>query len=197
MRAVIATLVVLLPCTAFAAKWEMPGYVTTKTGPYRGAYADTVDFSYQAGQVVDFAKAKLCVAENVSNNAVSLQDSAGSFVGPATGTYYRDANSQTVQGGTVFKYIDDSTSTLIASGTADGGTSSLGLVHDLLKFDLKIVTAGEAVTIRFSNILRAQQNTGSLVNDGFQPVGTWKGSRFQHVYASLEGVAGKMRSCLQ
>ena len=197
MRSAIVVLIALLPCTALAAKWEVPSNVTTKSGPYRGAYADTVDFSYQAGQSVGFAKAKLCVVENVANNTVSLQDSAGSFVGPATGTYYRNSSSQTVQGGGVFKYIDDDSSTLVATGTTDGGTSALGLVRDLVKFDLKVETAGEAVTIKFSNILRAQQNTGSLANDGFQPIGTWRGSRFQGVYESLEGIAGKIRQCMQ
>lgn len=197
MRARVATLMLLLPCVAFAAKWEVPENVTTKPGPRHGSYADTVDFSYQAVQAVDFAKAKLCVAENVTNDAVSLQDAAGSFVGPATGNYYRNSNSQTVQGGAVFKYVDDATSVLIATGTADAGTSSLGLVHDLLKFDLKVGTAGNTITVRFSNILRAQQNTGSLANDGFQPIGTWKGSRFQRAYESLEGLAGKIRQCMQ
>lgn len=197
MRIIIAVSLALFAAPTLAAKYQVPANVTTRTGPYHGDYVDAVDFSSRATQPVEFAKAKLCVAENVTNSVVSLHDTSGSFVGSATGNYYQNSNSQTVQAGNVFKYIDDNAQTLIASGTTDGGATALGLTHDILKFDLKVVTSGTDVTVRFSNITRAQQNTGILANDGFQPVGTWKGSRFQKIYESLEVVAKKINACLR
>ena len=141
----------------------------------------------------------VCLSHRISdtlNSAVSLQDSSGSFVGPATGNYYRNVNSQTVQGGGVFKYIDDSTSALIATGTTDGGSTALGFTRDIVKFDLKATANGDSVTLKFGNITRAQQSTGSIANDGFNPVGMWRGAGAERIYTSLESVASKVRACL-
>ena len=140
MRILIAVSLALFAAPTLAAKYQVPDNVTTRTGPYHSDYVDAVDFSTRATQPVEFAKGKLCVAENVTNSAVSLHDTSGSFVGGATGNYYQNSNSQTVQAGSVFKYIDDNAQTLIASGTTDGGATALGLTHDILKFDLKVVT---------------------------------------------------------
>ena len=184
----------LIPSTGYCAKWQVPSNVATRDD---GKYMESVDFTYQASQPTEFAKLKMCIAENISNNAVSLQDSAGSFVGPATGTYYNNAKSQTVQGGGIFKYVDDSSSALIATGTADGGSTAFGLVRDIIKFDLKAATSSNIVTLKFSNITRAQQNTGSAANDGFNPVGMWRGAGAQRIYASVETIAGKVKACMQ
>lgn len=185
----------LLPTVVLGAANDLPSNVTTTAVSKRAVYIDTIDFSYQTLQPTEFSKLKLCVAENISNNAVSLQDSAGSFVGPATGNYYQNNRTQTVQGSGIFKYLDDNAATLIATGTADGG--KLAFTRDVLKFDLKAGVSGNDVTIKFSNITRAQQNTGSSANNGFNPVGVWKGARAKQVYGAIEAVANKVKSCAQ
>lgn len=175
----------------------MPSNVTTMPGNASGDYISSIDFSYQSSLPASFNKLKLCVAENVSNRAVQLTDSAGSFVGPATGHYYNVQHSQTVQGGDIFKYADASLSTLIANGTADGGPVALGLTRDIIKYDLKASTHGSQVGLVFTNITRAQQSTGSVANDGFSPVGTWSGAHPKQVYTALESIANGIKGCLQ
>lgn len=193
----ISTLVLLtLPAVGQCAKPVLPDNVTLRDADKRQSYLDAIDFSYQAEHDLQFAAMKLCIAENISNNPVTIMDSAGSFVGPATGTYYSNDKSQTIAGGSVFKYVDDASSALVATGTADGGPAAWGLTRDILKFDLKAAVEGPRVTLKFSNILRAQQSTGSGVNDGFGPVGTWKGAKPLQVYSSLESIATKLKACL-
>ena len=188
---------ILIPGTGYCAKWEIPSNVTVREEGKRASYMEAVDFSYQSEQPVAFARLKMCVAENVSNAAVSLQDASGSFVGSATGNYYRGSNTQTVQGGGIFKYVDDAASALIATGTADGGSTALGFTRDIVKFDLKAMADGGSVTLKFGNITRAQQNTGSAANDGFNPVGMWRGAGAERIYRSLESVAVRVKACLR
>ncbi len=187
----------LFPTTAFCAKWAVPANVAVRAEGKHASYMDSVDFSYQPTAAVAFPQLKMCIAENVSNNAVTLSDNAGAFVGPATGTYYQPSHSQTVQGGGIFKYVDDSSSTMIATGTTDGGPAALGLTRDIVKFDLKAATSDAGITLKFGNITRAQQSTGSAANDGFGPVGMWRGAGAQRIYASLEALTNKIKSCLQ
>jgi hypothetical protein len=193
----VAVIALLVPVIGYCAKWEVPTNVTVRDTDKRAAYLEAVDFSYQPTQPVAFSQLKLCIADNISNNTVTLQDSSGSFVGPATGNYYQNTQSQTIQGGGIFKYLDDATSALIATGTTDGGSTALGLTHDIVKFDLKAMTSEAGVTLKFSNVTRAQQYTGGAANDGFNPVGMWRGAGAQRIYASLESVAGRVRACLQ
>ncbi len=196
-KIVFATLMLaIFPASTFAANVEMPSNVTTVPGTGKNRHIDTIDFSFAPTQVIEFSKLKLCIAENMTNNAVTLSDSSGSFVGPATGHYYSNDRSQTVQGGGIFKYLDDSTSVLIANGTTDGGTSSWGLIRDILKFDLKAAVNAESITLRYSNITRAQQDTGISTNDGFHAVGTWKGARPKQVYGALELLANRIKACI-
>lgn len=194
----ILTLTLLaLPQGGQCAKPVLPDNVTLRDADKRQSYLDAIDFSYQAEHAPQFTAMKLCIAENISNNPVTLTDSAGSFVGPATGTYYSNDKSQTIAGGSIFKYVDDASSTMIATGTVDGGPAAWGLTRDILKFDLKVATSNASVTLRFSNIVRAQQSTGSGVNVGFQPVGTWKGAKPLQVYSVLESIAAKIKTCLK
>ena len=185
------------PTGGQCAKPVLPDNVTIRDADKRQSYVEAIDFSYQADHDVAFAAAKLCVAETINNSAVTLSDSAGSFVGAATGTYYSNDKSRTIAGGNVFKYVDDDVTTLIANGTVDGGPAAWGLTRDILKFDLKVATSGAGVTLKFSNIVRAQQNTGSGVNIGFTPVGTWKGAKPLQVYSALEGIATKLKACMR
>lgn len=193
---VLGTSLALLFAGCAAPPVQLPNNVAMVRGSHGEAYIDKVDFSYRSQSPGTFAKLKLCVAENVSNNAVGLRDSAGSFVGAATRTYYQASNTQTIGGSGVFKYVDDSLSTLIANGTTVSGDNSAILSKDFVRFELKAGVSGNDVALVFYAITRAQQNTGSSVNDGFGPVGVWTGARAPDVYASIEGVAGKVKACL-
>ncbi len=192
-----AAAILLVTSLAGCATVPMPSNVTTMPGNASGSYINSMDFSYQSNAPVGFNKLKLCVAENVSNRAIQLTDSSGSFFGPATGHYYNNQHSQTVQGGDIFKYADASLSTLIANGTVDGGSVALGLTRDIIKYDLKASTHGSLVGLTFTNITRAQQSSGSAANDGFSPVGVWSGAHPTQAYAALEGIANGIKACLQ
>ena len=159
-----------------------------------GTYLSRIDFSYTAGTNRDFSQAKLCVAENVSNPDVVLRDSAGSFVGPYTKKYYQANNTQNIAGKGLFKYLDDANSVLIANGTVSANTGFA--IVDIIKFEIKVSVSGNKVGLLFSNITRAQQNTGGAVNDGFSPVGVWPGARSEDIYSALEILAMKVKSCI-
>lgn len=174
-----------------------PNVVKTAATSGQPTYIDRVDFSYKPPRQPTFSKVKLCVAENVTNQPVQLRDAAGSFVGPATGTYYRANNTQVQSGGEVFKFSDESISTLIASGTAATNPTGLSIVRDIVRFDMKVALKGSEVELVFQNITRAQQDTGVTSNTGFAPVGTWPGARAPDIYAVLEGLASKVKACAQ
>lgn len=189
---------------ACATPVPLPPHVSTRSTD-AGAYLDRVDLSYASPSPQDFARLKLCVAETISNDSVGLKDAVGSFVG-VTGTYYQAQNQQTAGGGSVFKYIDDASRTAIVSGTVKAQSSIL-FTSEFVRYELKASTANSAqgasgaqgpqVGLVFYAITRAQQSTGVLANDGFVPVGTIPGARPLEVVATLEAVAGRLRSCMK
>lgn len=185
----------LLAITSGCAEAPLPNNAVTATHG-SGDYLETVDFSYQSGRSIPFPQIKLCVAKSISDDTVSLRDAAGSFASNG-GQYYRNNQTQVIQGGGIFKYVDDANSTLVAKGTVSGGAVAFGLTTEFVKFELEAAVRGNAVKLNFSNISRAQQNTGTLSNDGFSPVGTWSGAGSKHVYDALEGVADRIRGCLR
>jgi len=74
-----------------------------------GNYLDKVTFTYKSG--ADFSKRKICVADNIQNRSVRLQDSSLT-VG------HKSITTQSVElGGEFFKLIDEKSETLIATGT--------------------------------------------------------------------------------
>lgn len=174
----------------------LPSNLTTTPGDDGGYYIKSIDFSYQSNPAASFSKLKLCVAENVSNRAVQLNDSSGSPVDPASGYYHDVQHSQIVQGGGIFKYADASLATLIANGTIDTGPAAPGFTRDIIKYDLKASAHGQQVGLVFTNITRAQHSTGAAANDGFSPVRTWE-AYATRAYAALEGIANGIKSCLR
>lgn len=180
-----------------ATQVALPSHVAvTPVDSSNASYVDRVDLSYVAAAPRPFSKVKLCLAENVSNNAVTIRDSAGSWVGPATKTYYQTNNVQSVAGGSTFKYVDEASSTAVVTGTTVSGEGQGLLSKDFVRYDLKAATAGNKVALVFSNISRAQQDTGISKNDGFAPVGAWPGARAPDVVAALEKVGARVRACL-
>ena len=175
---------------------ELPSNVVQSRGPQGEAYIDKVDFSYARTTSTDFGKLKLCIAENVQHNETNLHDSAGSFVGRYTGTYYQTDHRQVIGGGQVFKLVDDASAVLIATGVTIVPPSGMALSPEYVRYELKTSAKDKQVGLTFFSITRAQQNSGILSNNGFQSVGIWPGSRASDVYASLERIANKIKNCL-
>lgn len=170
---------------------------TTKPDANNNSYINQIGFFYDFNENFPFGKLTVCVAENVSNKDVVLKDAANSFVG-ISGNYYNIEKSQVVSSEDVFKVVDKETSTLVASGTTSS-LSNVGMItiKDFIKYDLKASYKEKSVALKFFNITRAQESTGSLSNDGFSPVGTWGGARPLEVYNSIEAVSQNIKACLE
>ncbi|MDP1666760.1 MAG: hypothetical protein Q8L79_16755 [Methylobacter sp.] len=173
-------IMVLCALLSGCATVNLPSNVTVKD-----KNIDTMDFSYQADKPKEFANIKLCIAENVDNKTVTLKDASSSslFAGPHTG--------QTIQGGDIFKYSDESTSTIIAKGIADGGSI------DFIQYDLKASAKGSNITLKFYNIAHAMKNTGYLSNDGFEHICVLSGCRPGNALDAIKTIADKIKACIQ
>lgn len=181
--------------TAATAKSQLPPNVTTKPyGGGRNQAIDAIDYSFAAGKPVEFSRVKMCIATNLTNDEVQLRDSAGSFVG-SSGTYYRTNNSSTVQGGGIFKYVDDPSKSLVARGSVNRQGGLGGIISLAIRFDVEVTAEANAVRMRMLNIESAMKNTGSSSNDGFNPIGVWTGSPYKKNIQALDGLASKLRSC--
>ena len=179
-----------------SAKDELPSNVTTKLyGNTKNRVIDKIDYSFSTAKPVDFARIKLCIAESVTNDEVRLADQAGSFVG-SSGTYYRTHNNSTVQGGDIFKYVDEASKSLIARGSIRRRGGLGGLLGLAIRYDLEISASDAGVTMRMLHLEQAMENTGSARNDGFMPIGVWAGSMYKKNIVALDQQAVLIRSCI-
>jgi hypothetical protein len=187
----------VLPATGASAKDQLPPNVTTRPyGAGKNQVIDAIDYSFSASKPVEFSRIKMCIASNLTNDEVQLRDSAGSFVGNS-GTYYRTENKQTVQGGGIFKYVDDSSKSLVARGSVSRQGGLGGIISLAIRFDLEVSAEANAVKMRMLHIEAAMKNTGSASNDGFKPVGVWAGSMYKKNILALNGVADQLKSCFR
>ena len=191
MRAALAVLLLLVALPVLAKNIALPPNVTLKPGNKSGDYIDTVSQDIRGAE---FSKLKLCLAQNVSNQAVTL---SGSAQNPFSPRLTGESNVTTVQGGQVFKYEDADAGTVIAVGSTDGGQSLMGMTRDVVRFELVAVTSPERTTLKFSNIDRASLNTYGAANSGFTPVGAWKGAKPLAVIETLHALGARLNSCLQ
>lgn len=172
---------------------QLPSNVTAiQGGSMSGKYIDRADYSYS--ESVDFSALKLCVAENITNNGVTLTDQSRSWVG-FTGINHSAGNTETTAGGNVFKYADDATQTVVVSGTV--AESGQGLIQRVVRFDLKASAKNNKVTLIFSNIAHAQKDTGYAANTGFSQIGDWHGAGAMDAINALEATANRIKSCLR
>lgn len=193
---ITAVAMALYPATA-TAKVELPSNVTTK--PYGGGknqVVDAIDYSFSTEKPIEFSRIKMCIASNVTNNEVQLSDNAGSFVG-ASGTYYRTQNKQTVQGGGIFKYVDDASKSLVAQGSVNRQAGLGGIIGLSIRFDLEVSGEDNALKMRMLHIEQAMKNTGSSINDGYMPIGVWAGSMYKKNIQALNGFADQLKSCFR
>lgn len=173
----------------------MPANVSTGARPgVNGTYVNAVDFSYAPAAPVDFPRLKLCVAENVSNSAITLTDSAGSHFTPS-GWWHQDGNTTTVQGGQAIQYVDDAQQVMLARGNLDAGSTAMGLTREFARYQLRASIKPGQIGLVFTDIEQAQQATGSVSNSGFTPVGTWSGAGPMQIYTALQSVADRIKNC--
>lgn len=150
-----------------------------------------IDWSFQFDRPLEFSRLKRCVAANVQSDQVQLRDSAGSWVGPATGNYYSGDNRTTVQGRDIFKFVDEKAQVMVVQGQTD---RTSGLSGWIIRFDLEVALEPQNVVMVMRNLKLAASNTGVAANDGFRPLGSWY--RFKSNYAALAAVTSVLKECL-
>jgi hypothetical protein len=181
----------------FSALAGFPMSVTAKDGfPPNVTIAknktiEKIDWSFPFEKPLEFSRIKRCVATNIHSDEVQLRDSAGSWVGGATGNYYQRDNRGSAQARDTFKIVDDQSRFLIAQGQTD---RTSGLSGWIIRFDLEAGLEQGRVILTMRNLTLAASNTGSLANDGFRPLGSWY--RFKSNYAALDAVATTVKACL-
>ena len=191
----LAAVILALASSGAMSKVELPPNVTTKLyGNSKNSVIDSIDYSFPISKPVEFARIKMCIASNVTNNGVVLKDSAGSFVG-RTGNYYQTHNAQSIQGGGIFKYVDDASKSLVAQGSVGRQGGLGGIIGLSIRFDLEVTGETNAVKMRMLHIEQAMKNTGYSSNDGYMPVGVWGGSMYKKNILALNGVAEQLKSC--
>lgn len=138
-------------------------------------------------------KLPMCVASNVKNESVALNDSSGGFVGSYTGTYYRLGASTQVGGGSVLQYISPDQKKIVAKG-ATGYTSAM--IGRSVRYTLSIQPAASGGTeYTFSGIQQAQLNTGSAANTGYSNVHLLTGGGSEEVAGALRSVVDAIDAC--
>lgn len=187
--------VILGGCSS--APISLPSNVATiPSGVGESTYLDKIDHSFTPSKSVDFGQIKLCAASVFTNDTMILQDNSGSFFGSYTGKYYEKNNTQQLAGGDVFKYVDEKTNTLIATGNTKTRPQQGGLIFDYIKYDAKISLDKNNVQLVFQNLKAAQESTGTATNKGFRQIGTWSGARAPAALEAIEKVAISFKGCL-
>ena len=75
------------------AKEDFPPNVTIA----KNKTVEKIDWSFSTEKPLEFSRIKRCIATNIHSDEVQLHDSAGSWVGPATGNYYQRDNGGTAE----------------------------------------------------------------------------------------------------
>ncbi|MGB3393231.1 MAG: hypothetical protein WA956_05675 [Stenotrophomonas sp.] len=187
----IALVAALLACcsTAAAKNVVLPDNVTLRPGNMSGSYIDTV----RAGAgAASFSKLKLCLAQNVSNPSLMI---TGGTNAPFSFNPHGKTQTTAVQGGDIFKYQDEGERTAIVMGSVAG--ANVVLSRRIIRFELTATANDDGTALTFTNIEHATENTGSVENSGFTPVGAWKGAKPLSVIEALDGLAARIASCLR
>lgn len=158
-------------------------------GPIR-----SIDFSFSGSHDMDFKRLKLCVAENVQYGSVTLK--GGDQILATPWGILQHADSDTIPAGSVMRYADDDAQVLIAKGETEAGGDALKLVSYSAVYQLRASTNGHHVGLVFSQLKRAQKDSGSMANSGYMDVGTWPGGGAMDVYKAVQGVADEIRNCM-
>ncbi|ASK34898.1 hypothetical protein CEK62_11145 [Alcanivorax sp. N3-2A] len=176
---------------------NLPSNVTlTKPQPHYGSKVQMVE-------AVTFERAgkakqnpNTCVSLTVENSEVTLSDSAGSFVGPVTGTYYSRGSIRTVGGGSVLRYADIKSGVVIARGVTEYRSGPLIPLAQAVRYRLSVTPLEDKTVLQFKDIEQAQKSTGVVKNTGFGPLGSWIGAGTMAAYEAMKGQSDKVFDCL-
>ena len=133
-------------------------------------------------------KMLMCIAKNVSNDAVVMTNSGG-FVGQATGRYHSATANYAVGGGSVLQYVSADGSHIVANGEKG---FARGIAQASLRFMLDIKQKGGARTYEFTKIEQA----GTYNGYGYGPVGIMPGQGGGQVLDTLKALAGQLELCM-
>lgn len=154
--------------------------------------------SYQksiAGKMNE-SKIKVCIVRSVSNDDVILQGS--SSITNSTLTSSIHVKNQVVSsGGNVVNDAASSAENAVANGTTSYYFNVMGMpIERVVKFTLDVDGSGKDIKYTFTNIKQAQKDSGTLSNDGFNPVGSWEGAGPYQVIESLGKIASDINNCM-
>ncbi len=188
----------LLACCALfiaaCATPVLPSNVETRSINGNNSVIDRVNHSFEVAEKPSFEKIRICVIENVRNEAVTVEDSSNSFVGRYTGNVYNVEREKETGGGETIRYLDEESSTLIASGTSQ---YTHALLMQYLQYDVKITAKSDTkVGMIFTRINAAQKDTGYMKNSGFRPVGTWGGAGAPAALQAIQAEADRLKNCI-
>lgn len=199
MRILLAAAVSLL-MTGCATNVRSPALaglenVQYELGAHDNEYVKSAAFSYE-GQVPDADALPMCVAKVVQNRSVTLKDSSRGYVGAYSGMYYGNQAAREAGGGTVIQYVSDDKKSIVAQGATSYSFGGLIPIQESVRFGLSAKVTGNARSLIFDRIERAQLNTGAVSNSGFTKVGAWSGARPEMVIKSLRTLADDLNNCL-
>ncbi len=191
---------------AFSAVIAVSGCATTQIDPSipqnaslkadnsGNNYLDKVVFSFPTPERTEKNLGK-CIALYVDNDDTALKDSSRSFVGAYTGNYYRIEQRSSSRGSDVLRHIDSDTA--VVQGRSPADYVFLGLpVKAVIDYKLLIDSSGPETLLEFSNLKRAQLDTGAASNSGFVPIGAWSSAGPTSAIGAIDAIHRDIRNCL-
>jgi hypothetical protein len=143
-------------------------------------------------------KAKSCVAQIVRFDSVKGTSSRFDKYQPLDSIQQFEKTADRIDGGNVFVTVDEPGGLIVANSRQDFSHKFMfAPIKKNVQSTVTIKTKDGRFRIEHSNIERMQKNTGSLDNDGYTPVGKWKGSDWKHVTEALQGLNAKVSECVK
>ena len=135
----------------------------------------------------------VCTIQNIRDQDVVLSDNTNSFVG-ITGNYYNlTSTTKSYKNGR--QYIGDNV--IVIDGLTDyQNPQALIPIKNYVRYTLSIRKDDDNISYQFNNITQAQSTTGSIPNNGFNPVGNWDGANPSIILKALTAEAQKINNCL-
>ena len=194
---------------ALAREPTLPPSFTTVTGEYNAQYVDKVRFDFPSPRAENFTdRAARCGVSNLAVDSFVARGGARNWIGPASGRVYSSADQSVIAGGDVLKFVSEAEQIVLLYGREKYGKNEMGLLGKMadpsgesfksqLDFHVEVAKTSEGYSMTFSKMRRAQQSAGYATNDGFSPIGVWKGSGADEIVPVIEGVATVLNDCIQ
>lgn len=159
-------------------------------------YVEKVSYKFD-GTIAKEDALALCIAQNVQNNSVTLQDSSNRTFIPYVGTV-SNTTARDVGGGQVLKYVSEDRKSILADGVVPYQYDFLAIsVKEFARFSLAAKAAKDSLLIDFTNVEHAQVDTGVSANDGYSKLGAWPGQHPEVVVGVLQKIASRINDCVK